>query len=420
MPELSHFVRYIKQISKYPLSFFIRNQNIRLQLKENVQNYFDSTITKKGNIEFLSSTNGNENDIYLNHNDYLNLSFDHRLINLNCNEISLRDKQGSDNLMSGTFLHEDCLQYQIANMLAKKVLNKESVYLTQSGYIANYSLLQSLVVPNKTHVYIDSGAHELLWQGANRAIIHKIKHNSLEHLEKNLKKYGSGIIVIDSLYSSRGSIAHLNEICQLKEKYSCLLVVDESHSIGIYGDHGRGLAALTNVTDKIDFLTGSLAKAYCVRAGFIAGSARQVLYVRETSSAAIFSSTLMNSDLQRLRRVIDLVYQADQQRQILLNISKIIRQVAIDFRFKIEKPIFPSPILSIMGGPYQFTKRLQTIFENNRIAPAIFIPPATPINRSILRLTLHANLSPQNIHSIINTFKFIAQRKNEFPYTFQN
>lgn len=126
-----------------------------MQLSENVQNYFDSTITKKGNIEFLSSTNGNENDIYLNHNDYLNLSFDHRLINLNRNnETSLRDKQGSDNLMSGTFLHEDCFQYRVASLLAEKVLNKESIYLTQSGYLANYSLLQSIVVPGKTHVYI--------------------------------------------------------------------------------------------------------------------------------------------------------------------------------------------------------------------------------------------------------------------------
>jgi len=419
---LSSFIRHITHISKYALPFFIRNnKDVRLQLSESVQNYFDSTITKKGNIEFLCSTNGNENDIYLNHNDYLNLSFDHRLIHLNGNnETSLRDKQGSDNLMSGTFLHEDCFQYRVANLLAEKVLNKESIYLTQSGYLANYSLLQSIVVPGKTHVYMDNSAHESLWQGANRGIIHRIKHNSLEHLEENLKKYGSGIIVIDSLYSSRGSIAHLSEICQLKEKYSCLLVVDESHSIGIYGDHGRGLAALTNVTDKIDFITGSLAKAYCVRAGFIAGPTKHVLYVRETSSAAIFSSTLMNSDLQRLRRVIDIIYHADQQRQTLLNISKIIRQAAIDLRFKIEKPIYPSPIISIIGGPYHLTKNLQAIFENHRIAPAIFIPPATPVNQSILRLTLHANLSHQDINTIIKTFEFIAQRRKDFLYTFQS
>ncbi|CAF3573348.1 unnamed protein product [Adineta steineri] len=124
---------------------------------------------------------------------------------------------------------------------------------------------------NTTHIYIDTAAHESLWQGASRGIIHKIKHNSLDDLEENLRKFGSGIIVVDSLYSGKGSIADLIELCNLKEQYNCMLIVDESHSIGLYGQHGRGLASLGNVTDRIDFITGSLAKAYCVRAGFIAG-----------------------------------------------------------------------------------------------------------------------------------------------------
>lgn len=411
-----HILAMIKRL----LSLSAIKQNAQTQLSENIANYFQSSVDKKGILSFLTSTNGNQHNIYVNHNDYLNLSFDARLVNFNTEELVLKNKQGSDSNMSGLFLPKDALHYQVSDLLAKKILDKECVHLTQSGYIANYSLLQSIIVPSKTHVYIDANAHESLWQGASRGIIHKINHNSIKHLEDNLKEYGSGIIVIDALYSSRGTIADLVKICDLKEKYSCIMVSDESHSIGVYGPHGRGLAAAANVTDRIEFIIGSLAKAFCVRAGFISGRTQDVLFARETSSAAIYSSSLMNWDMQRLRRSIDVVYHADEQRERLLQICQTIRQAALNLGFKVEKPILPSPILSLMGGPYDLTKRLQTIFEMNGIAPSVFIPPATPVNRSIIRISLNAGLSDQDVLKIIDTFKSIAQQRSQFPYTFQS
>ena len=72
-----------------------------------------------------------------------------------------------------------------------------------------------------------------------------------------------------------------------------------------------------------------------------------------------------------------------------------------------------------MAGPYEFVKKLEIYFANARIATSIFIPPATPKNRSILRLTLHAGLSDQDVTRIIDTLKFIAQYRTEFSYTFK-
>ncbi|CAF1392570.1 unnamed protein product [Adineta steineri] len=235
------------------LSHTPKMNSTREQFLQDMQKYFESSTTGKGIIDLLASTRPNCIDIYLDNNDYLHLSFDPRLIaddvyQYNMNNVILKtekvscqslldekqqlliSRQGSDNIMSGLFLQEASCQYQVSDLLAKQILGKESVYLTQSGYVANY-----------------------------------------DDLEENLRKFGSGIIVVDSLYSGKGSIADLIELCNLKEQYNCMLIVDESHSIGLYGQHGRGLASLGNVTDRIDFITGSLAKAYCVRAGFIAG-----------------------------------------------------------------------------------------------------------------------------------------------------
>ncbi|CAF1008844.1 unnamed protein product [Adineta steineri] len=414
----------------------------REQFLQDMQKYFESSTTGKGIIDLLASTRPNCIDIYLDNNDYLHLSFDPRLIaddvyqyNMN-NVISKTEKvscqslldekqqlliprQGSDNIMSGLFLQEASCQYQVSDLLAEQILGKESVYLTQSGYVANYGLLQALVIPAKTHIYIDTAAHESLWQGASRGIIHKIKHNSLDDLEENLRKFGSGIIVVDSLYSGKGSIADLIELCNLKEQYNCMLIVDESHSIGLYGQHGCGLASLGNVTDRIDFITGSLAKAYCVRAGFIAGRTQEILYVREKSSAAIFSSALMNWDIQRLQRAINIIYNADEERQRLMHIATTVRHAAVTLKFDVEQTPLPSPILCLNGGPNLFSKKLQSYFENAGVSGAIFIAPATPLNGSMLRLTFHAGLSDEDVSRIINTLEFIAQHhRSDLPYTF--
>ncbi|CAF1388130.1 unnamed protein product [Adineta steineri] len=424
------------------LSHTPKMNSTREQFLQDMQKYFESSTIGKGIIDLLASTRPNCIDIYLDNNDYLHLSFDPRLIaddvyQYNMNNVILKtekvscqslldekqqlliSRQGSDNIMSGLFLQEASCQYQVSDLLAKQILGKESVYLTQSGYVANYGLLQALVIPAKTHIYIDTAAHESLWQGASRGIIHKIKHNSLDDLEENLRKFGSGIIVVDSLYSGKGSIADLIELCNLKEQYNCMLIVDESHSIGLYGQHGRGLASLGNVTDRIDFITGSLAKAYCVRAGFIAGRTQEILYVREKSSAAIFSSALMNWDVQRLQRAINIIYNADEERQRLLHIATTVRHAAVTLEFDVEQTPLPSPILCLNGGPNLFSKKIQSYFENAGISGAIFIAPAMPLNGSMLRLTFHAGLSDEDVSRIINTLEFIAQhQRSDLPYTF--
>ncbi|CAF0883024.1 unnamed protein product [Adineta steineri] len=425
-----------------PLSHPPKTNTTREQFLQNMQKYFQSTTTGKGDIDLLALTRPDCIDIYLDNNDYLHLSCDPRLIDDDAYQHSMNSvisktekvlhqnlldekqhfsipRQGSDNIMAGVFLQQACLQYQVSDLLAKKILGKESVYLAQSGYVANYGLLQALVIPAKTHIYIDTAAHESLWQGASRGIIHKIKHNSLDDLEQNLRRFGSGIIVVDSLYSGKGSIADLIELCNLKEQYNCMLVVDESHSIGLYGPHGCGLASLGNVTDRIDFITGSLAKAYCVRAGFIAGRVQEVLYVREKSSSSTFSSTLMNWDIQRLQRAINIIYNADKERQRLMHIATTVRHAAVTLEFDVEQTPLPSSILCLNAGPNLFSKKLQSYFENVGISGAIFIPPATPLNRSMLRLTLHAGLSDDDVSRIINALEFIAQHhRSDLPYTF--
>ena len=408
---------------------------MREQFLGNVQNYFQSSTTGKGGIDLLALSRPACIDIYTDNNDYLGLSFDPRLKvptaergdeSSSPSSLIHQDQKGSmrrpasDNVMSGIFLQADCLQDQVSKLFAREVVRKESVYLAQSGYAANFGALQTIVIPSVTHVYIDASAHESLWQGASRGIIHKIKHNSLADLESKLRVHGSGIIVVDSLYSSMGSIANLVAICDLKDKYDCMLLVDESHSIGLYGPDGQGLAALANVTDRIDLITGSLAKAYCVRAGFIAGRAQEILYIREQSSSSIFSSALMTWDLQRLQQMIEIIQNATSQRQRLMDISRTIRHAAVALQYDVEEPILSSPILCLKGGPNLCSKKLQALFEDAGISGAIFISPATPINRSILRLTLHAALSDQDVARIIDTLTFIAaHHRRELPHTFK-
>lgn len=121
-------------------------------------------------------------------------------------------------------------------------MGMESCLLAQSGWAANIGLLQTICAEG-VPVYIDFFAHMSLWEGAKiaGADIHPFMHNNTNHLRKQIARYGKGIILVDSVYSTIGTLAPLETICDIAQTSECALVVDESHSLGTHGPQGAGL-----------------------------------------------------------------------------------------------------------------------------------------------------------------------------------
>ncbi|WP_426741210.1 aminotransferase class I/II-fold pyridoxal phosphate-dependent enzyme, partial [Pseudomonas aeruginosa] len=147
--------------------------------------------------------------------------------------------------------------------------------------------------------------------------------------------HGPGIIAVDSIYSTLGTISPLADYAEIARKFKCLLIVDESHSLGTHGPQGKGMVAKLGLSSQIDLLTASLAKAFSGRGGLIAGDRRLIEYIRYSSLPSIFSSALMPHDLAGFSTSLEIITQEECRRKKLQSNAAFLREALSCLRINI-------------------------------------------------------------------------------------
>jgi CAI-1 autoinducer synthase len=329
-------------------------------------------------------------------NDYLCIANEPALI-----DAQVRCLQGTQGqmLMSSVFLQEGSVQHRLEAKLADYMQAEDGV-LAQSGWAANVGLLQSIAEPG-IPVYLDMMAHASLWEGVQsaQALPVPFMHNSVAHLERQIDKHGGGVIVIDALYSTNGSVAPLLEVVELAERSGSILVVDESHSLGTHGPHGAGLVVEMGLTERVHFRTASLAKAFAGRAGFITCSSHFKGYFLSASRPAIFSSCLLNHELAWFDAALDFISRADARRAALHQNTRQVRARLSELGYCIDDGT--EQIIALEAGTEPKTLVLRKALEARGIYGAVFCAPATPKNRSLVRLTLNSGMTQAEIDKLI-------------------
>jgi len=330
-------------------------------------------------------------------NDYLCIANEPGLLEAQVR--ALRANQGQM-LMSSVFLQAGSAQHQVEAKLAAFMQAEDGV-LAQSGWAANVGLLQSIAEPG-IPVYLDMMAHASLWEGVQsaQALPVPFLHNSPAHLERQLEKHGGGVIVIDALYSTNGSVAPLLEVVELAERSGSVLIVDESHSLGTHGPHGAGLVVELGLTERVHFRTASLAKAFAGRAGFITCSERFKGYFLSSSRPAIFSSCLLNHELAWFDAAVDFIRHADARREALHRTTRQVRERLGALGYCIDDGT--EQIIALEAGIEPKTLALRKALEARGIYGAVFCAPATPKNRSLVRLTLNCGMGQQEIDKLVD------------------
>jgi CAI-1 autoinducer synthase len=343
----------------------------------------------------LHGSSATPSSIHLDGNDYLSLTGHSHIVQAQSKCLNESSEQV---VQSGVFLQDAHPSRDFEKKLAV-YLRKDNGILCQSGYMANIGLLQA-IADKETPVYVDSLAHASLWEGvhAARAVPQMFRHNDPDHLERQIKKGGAGVIIVDSVYSTTGALCPLIAMVELSERYGCMIVVDESHSLGTHGPQGAGLCAELDLSHRVHFVTTSLAKSFAGRAGFLTIPSELRNYVLTTSFPNIFSSGLLPYEIEGLSATLDVIKTSDEARVRLHSHTRRLRAALTSIGYPIHQGT--EQIISLEAGTEPDTMFLRDRLEEHDVIGAIFCAPATSRNRAMVRLTVNAGLSDDDLSRI--------------------
>ena len=244
-------------------------------------------IVQDGKYIFLE----NKKLLNLSSNDYLGISADYSICDNFLSQYKGKIQNPSARLLSGT----NKVFLELEDFISS-VLKKEKTLLFNSGYHANTGIYSSLLDFNDV-VFIDKLNHASIIDGIKLSGAKMIPYNHLDYfdLEQKLIKYRhkfkKSVISSESLFSMDGDFADLNKLSSLKEKFNSLLIIDEAHSFGVYGN-GTTYSIETGANDNIDLTMATFGKAIGSYGAFVTGKSVLIDYLKNSARSFIFSTAL--------------------------------------------------------------------------------------------------------------------------------
>ena len=331
-------------------------------------------------------------------NDYLGMSQNQDVLDSMTNALKkVGAGSGGTRNISGTNHYHVLLERELCYLH-----QKEAALLFNSGYLANQATLSTLgkKIPNCIF-FSDEKNHASMIQGIKNSGAKKVifKHNNLDDLEKNLKKFPKSqpkIIAFESVYSMDGDFSPIKSICSLAQKYNALTFLDEVHAVGIYGERGAGVAERDKVMDQVDIIQGTLAKAFGVIGGYITAKKETIDFVRSFSSGFIFTTSLPPCIAAGAYASIRHLKFSSSEREKLF-------KVVSDLKNALKKNNIPfidnkSHIIPvIIGDPMLCKKASQMLLDDFQVYVQPINYPTVPKGEERLRITA----SPQHTSKMI-------------------
>ena len=361
----------------------------------------DRPIKKFPKAEELKDDKERDVEVWCS-NDYLNMSQHPEVVNETVKTLlEIGTGSGGTRNISGTSSFHTSLEKKIAELH-----NKENALLFASAYTANQSTLWTLGKKIKNlEIFSDELNHASLIQGIKNsgASCHIFQHNDVDHLEtllKSVNKNHPKLIVFESLYSMEGIRSPIIKIVELAKKYKAMTYLDEVHSVGLYGEKGKGIAVEMKVDQEIDIINGTLAKAFGQMGGYIAASNEIIDYIRSFSPGFIFTTSICPSIAAGASKAIDIVSLADQLRVKIHENASSMRQL-LD---AIAIPYIDtnSHIISVMiNDPFLCKKVSEKLIDDHGIYAQPIFYPTVPKGLERLRITVTPKHRKEHIENMV-------------------
>lgn len=294
-----------------------------------------------------------------------------------------------------------------------RFLGTEDTILFSSCFDANGGVFESLFGEDDA-IISDALNHASIIDGIRLCRARRLRYanNNMADLEKQLKSAGDArfrVIVTDGVFSMDGIYAKLDAICELAERYDCLVMVDDSHAVGIVGANGRGTHEHQGVIDRVDILTGTLGKALGgASGGYVSGRKQIVEFLRQRSRPYLFSNSVAPLIAATTLKVFELLHDSgDALRNRLYSNST-------DFRTGLEKLGFTlvpgrHPIIPIMLGDASLATQMAEALFDEGVYVVSFSYPVVPEGQARIRAQMSAAHTSDDIKQAISAFARVGR-----------
>lgn len=374
-----------------------KNKRLFRELKEN--SYSQGAWVNVGNKKLLQFCS----------NDYLGLSKDNRIFKAIA--VAL-EKYGNGSTGSRLITGTHPLHLELEKKISS-LKNTQASLVYSCGYSANVGLISALVNENDA-VYSDELNHASIIDGIKLSKANKYiyKHNNIEHLEallaENTHKNRLNLIITDSIFSMDGDRAPLKEIVRLKNKYNCILYVDEAHAFGIYGKKGEGLVGEYNLCNDVEIQMGTLSKAIGSDGGYVSGKKVLVDYLVNKSRSFIYSTAPSISTVSASLKALEIIENENELRNILFSnieyFSNNLKSVLKDKNLNLLPQ--DSAIFAIEFGDAEKTLKIAYNLNERFNIQAVAIRPPT-VKKPVIRFTLSALHTKKDIDYLLTCLSSI-------------
>ena len=387
---------------------FIENLSEKLEeLKDTGLYKSERVITSQQSGQISVSPGGNVLNFCAN--NYLGLADNEELISNGKNALSKKGYgMASVRFICGTQdVHKD-LELKISNFLGR-----EDTILYSSCFDANTGLFETLLGLDDA-IISDAMNHASIIDGVRlcKARRYRYQNNDMRDLERCLKEASDArfrLIATDGVFSMDGIIANLEGICDLAEKYDSLVMVDDSHAVGVMGEKGRGSPEYCGVTERVDILTGTLGKALGGASGGYTSAKKEIVaWLRQRSRPYLFSNTLAPVITATSIKVLDIIASRPELRQQLFENAEFFRGELSSMGFKLAGA--GHPIIPVMLGDAELAQKFAELMLNENVYVIGFSFPVVPEGQARIRTQMSSAHSREDLVNAIEAFKKVGNK----------